>query len=493
MTYRSTSLCLFLTACATDLASGTDRADLPTDTATPARPTPTFRIEVEPSSDASFGRPVLPAVFGPFLAADGLTLELRPAVRLDGHLVGARTLPWGTTGLLPTTTVDVPATVRLVATTLGVESVVEADATGLYQVDVVPDLYQFLVVPHDPMFAPSTVPLPLTRDRRYDLTVADGLPVWGRAIDGSGIGIVGAQVRASNTQGLQTSAATTDGNGWYELHVGEGTWTLTGTPPSGRRLPKRFVGPVEIADAGGRVDLSWPALTRATVTAHLTDLSGGPLARADVTLTSVSLDDYNLGGALYTITAPTDIQGFLETTMPAGVYRLALEPGPDAEWAPYKLGDLRVLDETDLGTLVVEGFVDSLWTATDTKGVALGGAVTTCAELDGTHRRWSFDADEDGVIAVNLPRTPLDCLVSAPGARADLAPTRMTVEDPTVAAEFVLGVGDPVGGRVVVTDGTRTVASSYSVVRVIAEDGTVIAQGATDGEGTFRLRVPPAE
>lgn len=485
---------LTLAGCSQDMAMATDgdAADFSPDTATVGRPTGSFRIAVEPVDGGTSARPVLPAVFGPFLAADGLTLELHPAVRMEGHLRGERATAWSSVRL-PTTLVDVPADLTLAGSTPGVRWVTQSDAAGLYHLDVAPDLYQLTVVPHDPLLPLFTSPVAVTTDRRFDLELDLGRPLWGRLVDGDGAPIAGASVHAVDDAGLGTASAPSNADGWYEIHVPDGVWQVVAEPPTGRRLPSRTVGPVEVGESGARLDASWSSPTRALLRVHLTDASGGSLTGADVTLTSVSVDDYGLGQAAFSLTVATDSQGFLETSVPAGVYVVALQPGPDDAWAPLVLRDLRVVDEQDLGTVAVDGFVDVRWSVRDVHDVTLGGAVATCTELDGTHRRWSFDADADGRIAAYLPNTPLDCLVMPPGGRPDLAALRQTLERPSDADVWALGVGDRVGGQVVLVDGATRQPTAYAIVRVLAEDGTVLAQGATDGAGNFTLSVPPAE
>jgi hypothetical protein len=487
-------LAVLAAACAQDAALGGDSeaTDGVADTATVSRPSPTFRISVEPADAGTLDNPVLPAVFGPFLAADGLSLELRPAVHLTGHLQGLRATSWSS-ARLPATVVDVPADIALEGATAGVHWRTESNDAGLYDLAVAPDLYQIRITPKDPLLPPWTAPLPIVGARRLDVAVGMGRPLWGRLVDGDGAPIGDAKVVATDDTGLRTAAAVSNADGWYELHVPDGMWRVVVEPPAGRRLPTRAAGPVEVGEPGARLDASWQVPVRATLRVHLTDAVGDSLTQATIAVTSASVEGYPLGSASFSLTVATDSQGFLETSVPAGVYALELLPGQEDRWAPLKLGDLAVVDELDLGTIAADGFNPAVWTARDLDGVPLAGAVTTCTELGGTHRRWAFDADEAGRINVTLPNTSLDCLFMPPGDRPELAALRAQVDHPTEVADFALGAGDRVSGSVLLVTGGRRVPSAYAVVRVLADDDTVLAQGATDGDGQFTLSVPPAE
>ncbi len=485
---------VWATACMSETSAtgDTPALDGSADTGTASRPTPTFRISVEPAEAGTLENPVLPAVFGPFLAADGLSLELRPAVHLTGHLQGVRTTSWSS-ARLPTTLVDVAAEIALEGATAGVHWRTTSNDAGLYDLAVAPDLYQIRITPHDPLLPPWSAPVPIVDARRLDVAMDMGRPLWGRLVDGDGAPVGSAKVVASDDTGMQTAAAVSNADGWYELHVTDGMWRVVVEPPAGRRLPNRTTGSVEIGEPGARVDTSWRVPERATLRVHLTDAGGASLTQATVAVTSVSVQGYPLGSASFSLTVATDSQGFIETSVPAGVYTLELLPGQADRWAPLKLGDLAVVNELDLGTIGADGFNNASWTTHDLDGAPLPGAVATCTELDGTHRRWSFDADESGELSVTLPNTALDCLVMPPGDRPELAALRLQVDHPADATDFALGVGDRVSGSVQLVSDGRRIPSAYAVVRVLAADDTVLAQGATDAEGQFTLSVPPAQ
>lgn len=490
-------LAALLSGCLQDTAI--NAGDSPTDDSSPeaAGQAPVFRIEVEPPLTTDSSRPMLTHVFGPFLAASGLVLPVSPAVRAQGAITGKQIVAWAsaTGATLPSRDVGVAAVVSLVPTELGTSWIAASDDAGTFSADVVRGLYNLRIEPDNVAFAPRSEPAPLFEDRRVDLTLDGGRAVWGKVIDQDGDPLVGASVYAERDDGLRTGVDVADEFGWYELHVGDGAWTVAVRPPVGTRLPSRRISIGEVTASSTRADVSVRDEPGGTVVVRLVDATGAPLAGGTARLTALDLDGYALGTASFEVTLSADSQGFVESTVPAGAYALDVVPGVDDRWAPLSVRDVvaPAQERTNLGDVAVAGYTAIAPVVLDPSGEPLPSAVMRCTERAGVRRTFTFDADASGLLPASMPDTALDCVVSPPGDRRDLAAARLQVASPTQLGELSLVVGDPVSGQVRLEDGGTSSALPLAVVRVLDDLGRVLAQGVTDADGRFVLAVPPAE
>jgi len=454
---------------------------------------PRLRIVVEPAVEDADEGLILPQTFGPYLDAREFTLVLQPAISLDGTISASVPDPWP--GILPQTPVLPRGEIQLVDTTTGRRWETEV-ADGAFATLVPPGAYTLHAL-LDEALVPSwyeRVDLPV--DTTLALDAPEGVPVWGRVLDGLGLPAGGVDVALRTAIGEVGARGVTDAEGWYELRAVTDAATLEVQPPVGRRLPT-LARPVLVDfDGGANIDLAWANTGTIAVSARLTTLGDAPIPGLPLRLSSDVLSGYDAGAATWSVDLATDSNGFVDARVPPGTYTLSTRPDVDTPFTARTLVDLDLDGDVDLGDVRIPGLLDTAIRIRGTDGGLLVDAVVSCREVDGRQRTFIGRTGPDGAADMTLPDGIVDCLVTPPPSAASrLAPTRV-LEDAIDLVTIELPPGETLSGSIVVeqADGARR-PESFAVVRVLDEEDQLLAQTVTGNDGTFvvRVDVPGAE
>ncbi|MCB9680897.1 MAG: carboxypeptidase regulatory-like domain-containing protein [Alphaproteobacteria bacterium] len=495
---------VWLTACSAASGDGVwDDGDLDNDDSdlvdTAADVLGGFYLAVEPASEVVSGQTILPRRFGPYLGEGAFPVTIEPAVTVRGSILGEAITPWAVqavsdgSGGLPTEAGPVAATLTFREGATQAEVVTRSDDAGRFEVPLHPGLLSLTIVPDDPSYPVDVRPIS-AYEPVVDLTldIGRGVPIWGRVRDGSGVPIPNAGVTASTLTGVQTSVATTDDAGWYELRVQPGGWRVSTTGPQGGREPTLTTLPMEVGDDGLRVDLAYRAPQRADLTLRVVDSGDRGLEGMSVRLTSRTLDGYALGTAAYGITTTTDSRGYVDARVPDGTYDVTVEPRSEERFGARRLADTALRGETDLGNVMVVGFVDLVARIVDGVDTPLVGAQLLCTETEGLGRTWLARTDDLGVVELSVPRSEMRCTATPPGDRLDLSPLSGVFPDPLAIEELTLEPGTPISGTVTYALAVGASPGRFATVLVLDDDFEVVASGLTDDQGRFDIQAPAA-
>lgn len=452
-----------------------------------------FRVSVEPLPETADGTPLLTQPFGPFDEGDALDLVLRPSVQLNGQIRAERVTDWAAFAEVPTERFEIPGEVRLTAQSVGTSYAVSTDDRGVFTTRIVPDTYGLTVLPLDPRVPPLRTTVLLLEAEVLDLTLGPGLPLWGRVLDADADPLAGVDVYAVDADGFATDEAVTDDEGWYALRVGAGTWTVVTTGLASRRDPTLAGAPVTVEEEGARVDLTYDVPRRASLSGRVRTTNGADVVDATVRLRSLRLSSYGPDQATFGLDVPTDSRGVFDTRVPAGTYTVEVLPDAASGEAPAIFDMVDLSEDADLGTIRLEAASVLALDVVDGEGGAVGdGATLACAEQTSRPRTFVLTSDAGGRLSGLRTRTPLDCLLSPPGARDDLGSVRFTLPVDPPRTVLTLRPGTAVAGRVRAADyGLEAQAQPVDLarVRILDDQGDVRALALTQPDGSFAARV----
>jgi hypothetical protein len=185
----------------------------------------------------------------------------------------------------------------------------------------------------------------------------------------------------------------------------------------------------------------------------------------------------------------TDAKGGFSTQVPPGRYVVDLVPTVDATYSAWwKTVD--VANGLDLGVVDVAPTSTMAIRVVDPEGIPIAGAQFRVEEGGAGFRSWVAVTDETGEVTTTTTAARCDVVVTPPGARSDLAQTRIVVEEGSLPTTVSLGPGVRAMGAVRDALGAP---AAYAAVRVVDAAGRSYALGLTDPDGRFSLRfVPPA-
>lgn len=428
-----------------------------------------FYLEVEPLAETLSGVRVPPRTFGPFTEGNSFTLDLVESIAVSGTLTGVRVTPWF--GALPLEQVEVEAAVHIdrVDGQRAYRTRTEPDSSFAFR--LVPDTYRLTIVPDDPRLPIRSQVALWLEDTELDLTIGPGVPLWGQVVDALGAGQVGVSVWASDAYGTQSAAAATDEQGWFELRVEPGTWSLNTSGGVDGRGPSLFADNVQVGETGERVDFVFAESERARVDGRVLGADGQPIEALAVRFTSRALLGYAPDEASYRVEALTDSRGFFSSQLPAGAYDVEVRPNEEIEASPILLSSVPLLEDADLGNFRLPPLATVSATVLDPTEQPLVGAFVQCAEDGALQRRWDAFTDNAGVFALSLPAFALICTVHPPTDAVDLPLTRVLTTGDRFPDVVRVRPGASIGGTVSVGGAPLQDIETPVLVRVVDLDG----------------------
>lgn len=448
---------------------------------------PSLRIVVEPALEDADEGLILPQTFGPYEDARDFTLVLQPAVTFAGRVNATIPDPWP--GLLPSDPVQPDGEILLFSTSTG-RRWETALFDGTFSTQVPPGVYTRHVLVSQALVPSFFERIDVSGDTNVVVDAPEGLPVWGRVIEGSGLPAVGVSVSIRTAIGERGARTTTDTQGWYELRAVSGPATLEVQPATGLRLPTLDTPILVDREGGARVDLAWANTGTIAVSARVTTVEGVAIPNLPMRLSSTDLVGYDLDAASWSVDASTDSNGFIDARVPPGTYTLSARPDADTPFTARAVSGLDLTDDADLGDVLIPGLLTTAVRVRAPSGESLVDASLTCRELGGRQRTFLGRTGPEGDAAMSLPDAVVDCLVTPPPSYADaLAPTRVR-RDAVDLATVDLPVGEALAGTIVVeqADGGRR-PEPFAVVRVLNDDDQLLAQTVTGNDGAFEVRV----
>jgi hypothetical protein len=417
-------------------------------------------------------------------------LELALPEALSGELTALRTNPF--VRALPAERVPVLGTVELQVPGTIASWSTRTDAEGRFEALLVPDSeYTLAVIPDDPLL-PAWVGALADAGDLEPLDLGLGAPIYGLVGDPAGP-IAGAAVYAISPDGVRTAAASTDDTGFYQLRVQPGTWSVV---CEGRPLgqdPEVRTAPLRIEETGRYVPFTHPAeLDAPLVAGTVSDRAGRAVPDARVRFRSTALAGYDDPAVSASWSGEVTVSGngsWLLRVVP-GTYDVEVLP-PVAEDGPAQgpaLSTGVVVDddlELDLATSTLRPVSGRV-----TDGSApLSDARITCREVGFDEHEYVTFTAETGRFEVDLPPVPLQCEVTPPGDRTDLAVGLVAV-DGADRGELLLrlGAGVEVAGEVEI-DGEP---APGAVVQIRGSDGLLLGFDLVDDDGRFSVNVDPS-
>jgi len=417
--------------------------------------------------DPSFDTPILVELQRPF-TVPGLVMGqlLNPENRAE----------------LPASGGPVQGVISLRTSVLPGSARVATDFDGVFEVPLISSDYQITVAPDDPSMPMSTFTQAVDVDlESLDLVLDQGVPIWGQVFE-NGAPYVDAQVRAVAATGLVGAPVFTDSQGWYEIRVQPGTYTIR-TDGIGDGFDPRLTTVVQVGEQGLRFDFTYPEIELHTVQARVLAPDGDPVAFVPFRLRANSLYDYG-SGAQVEITGFSDSLGNIVTRAVRGAYTLEVLADVDSEVTSRRVSDFPVETPTDLGDIRLQDLASIGGSVVDPFGGAVANAQVRCTEVGFQGRSWSGFTSDLGFFSLIAADSPLSCAVS-PGARDDLALTRVDIEPGQTDVRVELRRGRPIEGEVRFEGDPESLA----LVEVRDATGRVWGSGLTDDNGRFSIRV----
>ncbi len=420
------------------------------------------------------------------LAASLAELRISAPIELVGHVTGTATTPWRD-AILPSTSGPVDALLSWTRTNAIEAALAGTDVDGAFSTWVIPggERYQVAVVPTDPMIPPLVgFELFSTDSRDFDIELGVGVSVWGTVTLDDVPSTEGHRVRAVDPNGVTTAETLVDADGWYQLRLPPGVWSIESLGRDHGLDPVLTEELATIGAEGLRVDFDYGSLSLVSLRGRVT-ANGANLDFANVRFVSTALA--GLANASLTVDAVTS-GGNVSATLSAGTYDVEVWPDPDGNaFAPARLEGVIVVDgavmpDIDLALPVVTEFLAA---RVDDNSVLPATAVT-CIEVGFGGRVFTGETGQDGLLMLDLPPTPLDCTFLPP-SDSGLPRKRIPSLVPAAAVPVPMDTGTQMTGSVLL-DG---VPESFAVVEIRdGEDNSLIAASVTSEDGSFSVLVP---
>lgn len=355
--------------------------------------------------------------------------------------------------------------------------------TGTYTVDVEP--------PGGSTFAPARLEARhvVTALNVGTITLQPGFSVSGTVLYQGGLPVANGDtdiIDAVTGQKLFTPNDNTSATGTYSMIVPAGTYKVVGDPAAGNYLS------VESAAFTVTGNVTVPTITLPpgyAVTATIVDattLAG--LANVDI-----DVEDPTTGVRLQTPTDKTSATGAVTVVVPAGTWRINIDPPPGDAHLGQQLNNLAVFGNTNFGTLplqtgkVVTGYV---------KGGTVGiyDASIGVDTVLGPVRRYTSNngTAHDGYFNVSMPNGSYRILADPPATTA-FAPTlssNFTITANTTLADIVCPAGATLSGVVTGSNGLPENGVSVSL-NTTSTGAPVTSSGlVTTTPGGYARRVP---
>lgn len=450
-----------------------------------AQNTRNFWVEVKPIDTG--GLLVPPQIFGPLVSGDGFVHELLPAITIAGNVGAIAVTEWLTP--VPGESVAAEANLFFVSTRTGAAMQTRTNAFGNFTIDLVPDDYQVTTTPSNVSVPTRTEFLTLAESSRVDVVLDRGVPLWGQVLDGTGAPIAGAAVwAAASISGATSENVYSDAQGWYELRVAPGIWSVHTAGDAGVKTPTIGSVDLEVGDDGLRSDLRYAEGDAVALELRVVDAkTGNGIADAPITITASSVFGYPNGTAGFMAETDTDNNGFVISKVPPGIYDISIAPDADQRWGAITLEDQPLQFATTLSATALVPFETVAMEVVDEDGIAIADTIVRCEENAGGKREWIETTDKAGLVAFELPPQDLTCLLSPPEG-SNLAVTQIRV-DKEFPSTVTLTAGTLISNSAVVAGPDGQEPAAFALVRLTDTDGNVWGSTLTDENGDYALRV----
>lgn len=466
------------------------------DAATDADVQTHIRFDVLPPSDLRADVDFAPQTFLRALDGAPLSLDLGEPLQIDGVVRGYAVTPYPTFGFgspeLPGQESVLAGVAVSIRTPLGLQSAnALTGEDGSFALEVPADAgYRLSVVTENPWIPFRTAEFPVDGDATLDIDLGAGVAVWGRVLDGEGVPMAGAWVRAVDAWGVPGPAVRAGADGFYTLRVDPGSYDLVCEGRRNGRDPNlRSTGRV-VGTEGLSQDFVFSDLRLTSVSGRVLDASGRPIAQAEVHFVSTALSAYPATAesrSSFEVTVATNAAGNFDTRLLPGVYETTIQS--PASVAATAISERIEVGSTllDLGTRALPDFAAMQARFLDLEGNVVPGALVSFAQSGFPGRRWDAVADATGTVRALLPNAALEATLTPPAQREDLALTLLPVTpagDVVQTWSFAEGVWVEGVVRFPSADGVLVPARS-ALVRAIAEDGSILGIRLTDASGRF--------
>ena len=459
-----------------------------------------LRVDVFPSVTGTKedGYRALPQTTGPFLIPSGDLdigeVNLRRPLLVEGTVVGTQIRPSPMSGAeLPGISVPIPGTAHLVRQGSVQQYGTRSDEAGAFQLSAVPqDTYVFEFIPDDPLFPSYAQDLALTDTApEVEVDVGYGMTLHGRVLGEDGVPVPGARIHAVTEYGTPTADVGTDDQGYYELRVSEGIYSVV---CEGRPFPS--VDPtlseeaIEVFGTGKRVDFSYLERDDILAEGQVMTEEGGALGGVTVRFTSENLDGYEGALATASFETQTDVDGVFARRILPGVYTIEYLP-ESSQYSPRRLEGLALGSAaSQLEPMTIESLATLDGYILDPFGDAVPRTQVSCVEEGFSQRRFVTQADEQGLYTLKASRVPLACTLTPPGDRTDLPMTSLNLDvSRPVDTALVFAKGLLVTGSISL-DGEP---EASALVELTTSSGTRLGASLTDTGGSFRLVIARQE
>jgi hypothetical protein len=454
------------------------------------------RLDVYPASDQPEALPQ--SLHQQLINGQPPILQLARSISIAGVLTGYEVTPWLGADL-PGEQVSVESDL-VIRREGSIQSYhLTSDEQGFTTATIVPGSdYTVSFLPHSPdvPFFSKSVDLTNNDTTALTLDLGAGVALWGLVTDEVGEPMAGVEVHAVDDTGAAGASATTDEAGLYSLRVQEGTYSTVATgQPGAPHQPDITISDVEVPDTGARVDIQYSALEKIGVGGGAVDEMGAGLGDVTVLLQSMTIDGYpefNEQGypltAALSLVAETTNSGTWDARLLPGTWDIDLIPPAELAYTSLSVGEVSLVDATEFQPEELQPFVPLSGAVVGDLGGA-AGARLNCTEVGYTNRHWSAVTDELGEYVLDLPATAVECVVSPPGSRPDLALTRSLL-DPAADGDvdFSLQTGEPHVGTISLANGEPVAFATIEVRNPETEQ--LLAIALTDLDGNFTIQMP---
>tara|TARA_Y100001954_G_C15814747_1_gene606883 strand:+ start:2067 stop:3509 length:1443 start_codon:yes stop_codon:yes gene_type:complete len=472
--------------------------------------TQTLSFEVKPPEDSG----LLPQQFLDFApqSQERFELILKPSVEMKGLLQ-----KHDETGMLAlviaTPTTGIPGRSQVISTT--------TDDMGYFQFNLVEDIdYRWSIYPENSAYAPlflsemkavaqSDWGEPIVFPAPETLRLIKGRLVASDANDSSTSSVAGMQVRVFSGERLISSAARSNDNGDFEIHVPEGDFEnlkLEILPVEEDSLwPISFVEDFALDDVVDLGDINlgtWPDLIDANILVLTTE--GEPEVGAKVYVSGT------MGKGTFQQLLATNETGQMNAMWPDIIYDIAVVPAPTSTVAVKILNGIR-FSELDGGLTVHLGARQSIqgvvWSPS---GPPVGGSTLEFTRKSGENgtnpaviekTSWAFEtlSDTDGNYGLTLdPGTYSVTLVPPPGSTLPVYVQEIIVSDDLSLLDFVFPEPQVISGSLSHPDGETSL--DLTTIQAFQagngdESGTSqqfrwLGETLTDAIGNFDILIP---
>jgi hypothetical protein len=441
--------------------------------------------------DVSFAPPPGTRLMGQLIPAIALTTD--PGLELDVQLEAGTVV----TGVVRSTAGQLLGDVDVDVDIVGGARIYTPDddsdpATGTWRV-VVPDgLYRFRFEPPvgSRWRGAEVDSILVAGDRTLDVTLEAGVLLSGRVTEPDGAaatdvdidlrdGVTGEKIFLANNS--------TDEAGDYTVAAPTGTFELRFEPPRGSpyvavRVPDYVIAGDQVRDQ--------QLETGSRVSVIVRDPDGLPVVGADI-----DVERPTTGEVVFTPHDDTDATGTAVAVLPAGSYRIEVEPPVGSLLGPAVAENVVVSGDRTVELQLPEATrVTATGRLVDGGGTGVAGARFTAAILPGNEPVAIPDSlsEADGSFALALPFGDYDIAIAPPrGARQlPLRIEGVPARQDTSWGEIVLADGF-LADIVVQDDRGRPVAAA-ELVFVESGSGTTVTTpwNTTDADGAARIALP---